>query len=94
MKTFFLKKGAKSLPWAHSLYIGKLPLKLTVNYDFSVFSMEDWFKFVQTEIMVDWLLVIGLIGLDGFSSYQLIPYAKWSEIGDASSQQLFEGHYS
>ena len=31
--------------------------------------MEDWFKFVQTEIMVDWLLVIGLIGLDGFSSY-------------------------
>ena len=56
--------------------------------------MEDWFKFVQTEIMVDWLLVIGLIGLDGFPSYQLIPYAKWSEIGDASSQQLFEGYYS
>ena len=58
-----------ALPWSLSLYIGKLSLKLTTNYDFSVFSMEDWFKFVQTEIMVDWLLVIGLIGLDGFSSY-------------------------
>ena len=69
-------------------------MQIDRGYDSPVFSMEDWFKFVQTEIMVDWLLVIGLIGLDGFSSYQLIPYAKWSEIGDASSQQLFEGHYS
>ena len=56
--------------------------------------MEDWFKFVQAKILVDWILVFGLIGLDGFPGYQLIPYAKRAKIGDASSQQLFEGYYS